>query len=323
MSSTLVEQFARTSGRHASQTVYHVHSWRPWMSMYGLRLRPRGAAQSEVPQAPIQKLLPPELTTTVLRYLPITALAHCQCVCKQWNALGNFPPLWQSACQEAFQYVEYDKLNRLVRTAHKGSWRDLYLQRPHMRFDGVYVSRNTYLRTGLVEWRVKNPVHLVCYFRYYRFFPDGQFVYRTSPDVVRNAARSLQLSPGKSRADSQVERGLWRLNGSALQTVMVYANSKNTEIRAKLKLRSTTQGANNRLDIESIVSFDKADGISTPVIGSQQDGEEEQDLQQFLQQPGTRAHKRGTNPFVFVQWDRIGESELNLPVGKMDFYVPG
>ena len=146
MSSTLVEQFAVTSGRHASKAVYHVHSWRPWMSMYGLRLRPRGAAQSEVdlgsrlsflwssqcrahhteldtgtqvPQAPIQKLLPPELTTTVLRYLPITTLAHCQCVCKQWNALGNFPPLWQSACQEAFQYIEYDKLSRLVRTAHK------------------------------------------------------------------------------------------------------------------------------------------------------------------------------------------------------------
>ena len=51
---------------------------------------------------------------------------------------------------------------------YRGCWRDLYLQRPHLRFDGVYVSRNTYLRTGLVEWRVKNPVHLVCYFRYYR-----------------------------------------------------------------------------------------------------------------------------------------------------------
>lgn len=47
-----------------------------------------------------------------------------------------------------------------------------------------------------------------------RFFPDGQFVYRTSPDVVRNAAKSLQLSPGKGKADSQVERGIWRLNVS-------------------------------------------------------------------------------------------------------------
>lgn len=49
---------------------------------------------------------------------------------------------------------------------------------------------------------------------------------------------------------------------------MIYANSHNTEIRAKLKLRSTVRGANNRLDVESIVSFDKADGISTPVLGA-------------------------------------------------------
>ena len=56
--------------------------------------------------------------------------------------------------------------------------------------------------------------------------------------------------------------------------------------------------------------------------GNQQ-AEEEEDLQQFLQQPGTRSHKRGTSPFVFVQWDHIAGSDLNLPVGKTDFYVPG
>ena len=57
--------------------------------------------------------------------------------------------------------------------------------------------------------------------------------------------------------------------------------------------------------------------------GGEQDAEDEVDLQQFLQQPGTRSHKRGTSPFVFVHWDKIGSSDLNLPVGKMDFFVPG
>lgn len=56
--------------------------------------------------------------------------------------------------------------------------------------------------------------------------------------------------------------------------------------------------------------------------GNQQN-EDDEDLQQLLQQPGTRSHKRGTSPFVFVQWDHIAGSDLNLPVGKMDFYVPG
>ena len=50
----------------------------------------------------------------------------------------------------------------------RGSWRTMYLDRPHLRFDGLYVSRNTYIRTGVTEWRVKNPVHLVCYYRYFR-----------------------------------------------------------------------------------------------------------------------------------------------------------
>lgn len=51
MSSTVVEQLAVTTGQHASKALpapYHVHSWRPWMSLYGLRLRTQGAAEPEV-----------------------------------------------------------------------------------------------------------------------------------------------------------------------------------------------------------------------------------------------------------------------------------
>lgn len=28
----------------------------------------------------------------------------------------------------------------------------MFLERPHLRFDGLYVSRNTYIKRGLVEW---------------------------------------------------------------------------------------------------------------------------------------------------------------------------
>ena len=46
-------------------------------------------------------------------------------------------------------------------------------------------------------------------------------------------------------------------------------------------------------------------------------GAEEDDLQ------GGRAHTRGKATYVFVTWDHIQDSPLNLPVDKMDFYVPG
>ncbi len=59
----------------------------------------------------------------------------------------------------------------------------MFVDRPHLRFDGVYVSRNTYIKRGIVEWRVRNACHVVCYFRYCRFSPDGTLLYRTSPEV--------------------------------------------------------------------------------------------------------------------------------------------
>jgi hypothetical protein len=37
----------------------------------------------------------------------------------------------------------------------------------------VYVARNTYIRVGAVELHRTNTVHLACYYRYYRFFPNG------------------------------------------------------------------------------------------------------------------------------------------------------
>ena len=31
-------------------------------------------------------------------------------------------------------------------------WKTMFLDRPHLRFDGLYVSRNTYIKRGIVEW---------------------------------------------------------------------------------------------------------------------------------------------------------------------------
>ena len=38
---------------------------------------------------------------------------------------------------------------------------------------------------------------------------------------------------------------------------------------------------------------------------------------------GGHAHTRGKATYVFVSWEQVVDSPLNLPVEKMDFYVPG
>lgn len=44
----------------------------------------------------------------------------------------------------------------------------MFVHHPHLRFDGVYVGRNTYVRTGVAEFSNSKAVHLVSYFRYFR-----------------------------------------------------------------------------------------------------------------------------------------------------------
>jgi hypothetical protein len=61
-----------------------------------------------------------------------------------------------------------------------------------MRFDGLYISRNTYVRMGVKEFGSPHaPAHFVVYFRYYRFWPDGTVLYRTSPVVPKTAGRPM------------------------------------------------------------------------------------------------------------------------------------
>ena len=64
-------------------------------------------------------------------------------------------------------------------------------------------------------------------------------------------------------------RILWPLivQGDKVFMKVVYPNSSSTEIRSRLRLRSTVRGANNRLDLLSIVSYDHADGRAVPLAG--------------------------------------------------------
>jgi hypothetical protein len=96
-------------------------------------------------------------------------------------------------------------VQRLLATRHLGSWRHLYLSTPRPRTDGLYVSRNTYVRVGVRELRSASgnkTCHLVAYFRYWLFLPGtGRLVYRTSPLPPARVAR------GMARLGAAVERG--------------------------------------------------------------------------------------------------------------------
>lgn len=45
--------------------------------------------------------------------------------------------------------------------------------RPCLRFDGFYVCKIMYIRSGLSETSMNNPVHQVISYKYIRFYPNG------------------------------------------------------------------------------------------------------------------------------------------------------
>ncbi|XP_073317946.1 F-box protein 7-like [Primulina huaijiensis] len=90
------------------------------------------------------------------------------------------------------------------------------------------------------------------------------------------------------------------------------------------RLRGTTVGANNRLDLLSLVTSGvndtEASRSDEEILGVVEGWEEDE-----THDPDIPAisHRRGLTPFVFVPFDEVGTSVLNLPMDKMDYFVPG
>jgi len=307
---------------------------RPWMELYGKRVPQAGWAlptspmdgeeeEEEEPLSLIQRLLSDDVMVQVLRLLPSHTVGRAACVCHSWHRVTQRGALWEKACMDVFPKDEEAANRAIVRAEYRGCWRAMYLSRPHLRFDGLYISRNTYLRVGEQSFRVKNPVHLVLYFRFMRFFPNGTLIYRTSPQspvtVMPTMLNYQRYLTHKFNYDGiNISHGRYLLEPSGkLCTSVLYPGNWSTEVRCRLQLRSTTPGANNRLDIKNLVLFDREAGRITAQPGPLGSDEADEDI------PGRKECNRGLTTYVFVPWEDIPKHELNLSLDEMDYYVPG
>ncbi|KAL6249725.1 hypothetical protein RBB50_003580 [Rhinocladiella similis] len=96
-------------------------------------------------------------------------------------------------------------------------WRDVFHNHPRIRFTGVYISTVNYTRPGgasATAYTWNNPIHVVTYYRYLRFFRDGtcmslltveepiDVVHHLTPENLayvrsnkKEAATSLKITP--------------------------------------------------------------------------------------------------------------------------------
>ncbi|XP_076361331.1 F-box only protein 9 isoform X1 [Tachypleus tridentatus] len=160
--------------------------------------------------------LPREVFMYILRWLVSSdfdfhSLEQVSMVSRGFYLCARDPEIWRLACLRVWD-VNCGHPNKY------GTWRDMYLQRPRLRFNGAYISRTTYVRYGEAMFQDASyrPCYLVEYYRYLRFFPDGLVFMLTTPD---DPYQSLAKLRHRKVRHTTVLTGHYRLLGSFVSIV--------------------------------------------------------------------------------------------------------
>ncbi|XP_026134881.1 F-box only protein 9-like isoform X1 [Carassius auratus] len=125
--------------------------------------------------------LPFEVLMYIFRWvvscdLDLRALEQLSLVCRGFYICARDPEIWRTACLRVWG-------RSCTKMLPFSSWREMFLERPRVRFDGVYISKTSYIRQGEESldgfYRAWQQVE---YYRYLRFFPDGQVMMLTTPE---------------------------------------------------------------------------------------------------------------------------------------------
>lgn len=168
--------------------------------------------------------LPTEILLYILRWvvstqLDMRSLEQCASVCKGIYLCARDEEIWRQACLKVWGV----NLGCIKGTPYD-SWRQMFIERERIHFNGCYISKTTYLRLGENSFQDQfyRPVQLVEYYRYIRFLPDGTVLMMTSSDEPAHGVTRLK---NLNQLRSDVLRGHYRLHGDIV-TVMLKKNQR-------------------------------------------------------------------------------------------------
>ncbi|EDW59178.1 F-box only protein 9 [Drosophila virilis] len=167
--------------------------------------------------------LPAEILLHILRWvvssqLDMRSLEQFSAVCKGFYVYGRDEELWRLACVKVWGN-NVGSLDAKDGGACYETWRDMFIRRERVLFNGCYISKTTYLRMGENSFQDQfyRPLQLVEYYRYIRFLPDGKVLMMTNADEPAQGVNKLKQIY-HTRPD--VLRGRYRLFGSTVTLVL-------------------------------------------------------------------------------------------------------
>jgi F-box protein 9 len=144
---------------------------------------------------------------------------------------------------------------------YNNSWREMFHLRPRLRYNGIYISTCNYHRSGghsgaSLSWNT--PVHIVTYYRYLRFYPDGSLLSlltTSEPAEVVYGLSKPSLTPahlGGLGAGAMLEwaphvaRGRWRVDADGRVDVETEApNLPRYLFRMQLRIKNVRATRNS------------------------------------------------------------------------------
>ncbi|XP_015588407.1 F-box only protein 9 isoform X2 [Cephus cinctus] len=179
--------------------------------------------------------LPMEIVLYILRWvvsseLDLRSLEMFSGVCRGFYISARDAEIWRLAC------VRVWGVNCGTHEPKYQSWREMYLQRPRLRYNGCYISKTTYIRHGENSFQDQfyRPWHLVEYFRYLRFFPEGRVLMLTSAEEMQTCVNSLK---NRIPRNSSVLIGHYRLHDDRVTLILKKQETKGSNNAYRKKRR--------------------------------------------------------------------------------------
>ncbi|CAO3628295.1 unnamed protein product [Cunninghamella blakesleeana] len=212
--------------------------------------------------------LPNEILLMIFKRLLLRSISSCATValvCKRFFLLTRSQSLWKYLCEHVYRpphlSLEESKKIQLnhVQRDYNGSWLRMYIERPRIRYDGIYIATCHYFRHGTSDSSWNQPIHLVTYYRYLRFFTDGTVLKHVTTEEPAHVVKLLNKPFSRRQTfhgnfQWQKERGT---NEPILKIVSKDDKIKNEYFYLTLSVKGTHKGRHNKLGWKRYTSINR------------------------------------------------------------------
>lgn len=138
--------------------------------------------------------LPPEIVILIFKYLDCSSLTRVSMSNTFWYSLFNskdIQKVFKNECSDLFDKSGLYTASKKYLLQFQ-DWKHMFIYRPRIRCDGVYISEVSYWHDGLTEFGDYHPLHRVTYYMFLHFQPDGRVVYAQSPMQPEKVLEKLE-----------------------------------------------------------------------------------------------------------------------------------